>query len=284
MDNNNLHIISGPGSQPGESDGAELDYMQMPSEMSTFAVPLIPEADEAVGLDAGKALLERLLVYLQYYPNTDGKPLELGWLDEANRQLVNQVLGEGEVSIICEDRLGVRIQESVLAGVWRLNYLDEHGKVIRDVIEVAEIPSWVKQQTFSSANERVDVSVDALPEGVMNAPPLLAEINDHIDQVQPGGEPHIINLTLLPQTEQDLAFLNQQLGQGRVAVLSRGYGNCRISSTNIRNVWWVQYFNSQDRIILNSIEVTDVPIVACAAREDIQESAQRLAEIMEVYR
>ena len=258
--------------------------MQMPSGMSTYVMPHIPEPDEAAGLDAGKALLERLLIYLQYYPNTDGKALELGWLDEANRHLVDQVLGEGEVSIICDTRLGVRIQESVLAGVWRLNYLDEHGRVIRDVIEVAEIPSWVRQQTFSSAKQRVDVSVEALPDGVMNAPPLLAEINDHIDKVQPGGEPHIINLTLLPQTEQDLAFLNKQLGPGRVAVLSRGYGNCRISSTNVRNVWWVQYYNSQDRIILNSIEVTDVPIVACAAREDIQDSAQRLAEIMKVYR
>ena len=48
----------------------------------------------------------------------------------------------------------------------------------------------------------------------MNAPPLLAELNAKIAEYQPGGEAHIINLSLLPQTEQDLAFLEQRLGKG----------------------------------------------------------------------
>ena len=69
-----------------------------------------------------------------------------------------------------------------------------------------------------------------------------------------------------------------------LSILSRGYGNCRISSTGTRHVWWVQYFNSQDRTILNSLEITAVPSVACAAPEDITDSAQRLEEIMEFYR
>jgi len=72
--------------------------------------------------------------------------------------------------------------------------------------------------------------------------------------------------------------------EGRVTVLSRGYGNCRISSTATPGVWWVQYFNSQDRNILNTIEITDVPEVACAAQEDLEDSATRLAEILEIYR
>jgi hydrogenase-1 operon protein HyaF len=94
----------------------------------------------------------------------------------------------------------------------------------------------------------------------------------------------VINLTLLPQTEQDLAFLDRLLGAGSVTILSRGYGNCRITSTATRYVWWVQYFNSQDANILNTLEVTDVPAVACAAPEDIADSALRLGEILEVYR
>jgi hydrogenase-1 operon protein HyaF len=68
-----------------------------------------------------------------------------------------------------------------------------------------------------------------------------------------------------------------------VVMLSRGYGNCRITSTLTRNVWWVQYFNSQDTLILNTIEISHVPDVACAAQEDIDDSAQRLHEILEVY-
>jgi hydrogenase-1 operon protein HyaF len=48
-------------------------------------------------------------------------------------------------------------------------------------------------------------------------------------------------------------------------------------------VWWVQYFNSQDTLILNTLEVSDVPNVACASPEDIADSRQRLEEIMKVY-
>ena len=36
-------------------------------------------------------------------------------------------------------------------------------------------------------------------------------------------------------------------------------------------------------LILNSIEITDVPAVACAAPEDIADTRDRLAEILEPY-
>jgi hydrogenase-1 operon protein HyaF len=99
-----------------------------------------------------------------------------------------------------------------------------------------------------------------------------------------GTAPHAINLSLLPHTEEDLALLDSHLGRGPVHILSRGYGNCRISSTATRHVWWVRYYNSQDTLILNSLEVADVPDVALASPEDLEDSAQRLAEILGVYR
>ena len=36
---------------------------------------------------------------------------------------------------------------------------------------------------------------------------------------------------LLPHTEEDLAWLEQRLGQGATDILSRGYGNCRVRAT-----------------------------------------------------
>lgn len=284
MANDSEHVLIGPGSQPAEADGARLDYMPMPGGMMTYAAPDIPEAEAAAGLTAGKALLERLLQCLRNYPDSETLSFSLAGLDEANRRLVDQVLGEGEVSIVCAGAQGLRIQESVLAGVWRAQQLDEHGRLIGDAIEVAAIPAWVRRHGFQNARPRVPAAPAVMPRGVMNAVPLLAELNDAIDKVKPGADPHVINLTLLPQTEQDLLFLTQHLGEGRVKILSRGYGNCRISSTAVRHVWWVQYFNSQDRIILNSLEVTEVPEAARAALVDIQDSAARLDEILEIYR
>ncbi len=119
------------------------------------------------------------------------------------------------------------------------------------------------------------------PPGVHNAPPVLAELNDQIARWRPGDEPHVVNLTLLPQTPQDLAYLEASLGQGPVTVLSRGYGNCRVRATALRNLWWVQHFNSDDRMILNTLEVVDVPAAVLAAPEDLADSAQRLAEILD---
>lgn len=285
MNEINIPIVTGPGSQPSETDGAELDILQLPSGMDTYQAPVLPEPDEVAGLDAGKSCLVKLLNQLKTYEHADDapKPIELDGLDAANRELIDQVLGEGEVSIRFEGQVLARIQESVLAGVWRVRYIDEQEQVLRDTIEIGPVPLLLREQTFVDASKSVDGEVSVLPEGVLNAPPLLTEINDKLAAFDAYSEPHVINLTLLPQTEQDLDFLTERLGKGVVTVLSRGYGNCRISSTSTNHVWWVQYFNSQDRNILNTLEVTGVPRVACAAPEDIRDSASRLAEILEIY-
>ena len=66
---------------------------------------------------------------------------------------------------------------------------------------------------------------------------------------------------------------------GPVAIMSRGFGNCRITSTSLANVWRVQYFNNMQTLILNTIEVVDMPEVALAAPEDLADSALRLKEL-----
>ncbi len=115
---------------------------------------------------------------------------------------------------------------------------------------------------------------------LMNAPALA----DKLATFKPDAPVHVINLTLLPVSDGDPAYLDKRLGQGAVTILSRGYGNCRISSTAVKNAWWVRYFNSRESLILNTIEVTRIPGVACAAVQDLEDSAERLAEILEVYR
>jgi hydrogenase-1 operon protein HyaF len=48
-------------------------------------------------------------------------------------------------------------------------------------------------------------------------------------------------------------------------------------------VWSVQFFNTMDTILLDTVEIGDVPIVACAAEEDFRDSAERLREIEDAY-
>jgi hydrogenase-1 operon protein HyaF len=274
--------IFGPGSQPTEEDCIELDYLQMPQEMATYSMPRISTDLNPADLAQAKNILQQLEQDLIVFPSAS-EPIDLATLDQPSRQFINELLGEGEVSLICSGERNSRIQESALAGVWRLQQLDARQQIVADTVEIGIIPRQIIQSAFNGAASRIDTGWAALPPGVMNAPPLLAELNAKIAEYRPGDEAHIINLSLLPQTEQDLAFLEQRLGRGSVTILSRGYGNCRITTTGTRFVWWVQYFNSQDTLILNTLEVSDVPSVACASPEDIEDSRERLQEILKVY-
>ncbi|HHA19568.1 MAG TPA: hydrogenase expression/formation protein, partial [Methylophaga sp.] len=209
---------------------------------------------------------------------------ELDSLDQNNKMFMDQLLGDGEVSAQCGGDINAEIQESVLAGLWRVHYLDNNKNIIRDTMEVAAIPGIISEMTFQNAQENLDVDALNIPDTVYNAPPLLVEISDKLPNYKSGDEPHVINLSLLPHTEGDIEFLSDSLGIGPTVILSRGYGNCRISSTGTKNVWWVQYFNSQDTLILNTIEISKVPEVAIASNEDLEDSAERLNEILSLYR
>ena len=97
---------------------------------------------------------------------------------------------------------------------------------------------------------------------------------------RPGRPAHVLNLTLFPLTPDDHAVLDAALPVGPVALIARGFGDCRITSTRARDVWRVQYFNSMSTMILNTIEIVDVPEVALAAPEDLADTRTRLAELI----
>lgn len=270
----------GPGSQ-NEPDGQSLDHMEMPREMVTFDLPIAPEPEDTLGMEEGKARLNVLHKMLIGHKVKDrSQVLELGDLTPENLGLVNQILGEGEVSLVSGS--DIQVQEAVFAGVWRVLHFDD-GKVVQDTIEVGDWPHSVADRVFAIASPTGALASDPLPESVFNAPSILTEISDRVSEYKPGDATHSINLSLLPHTEEDLEYLAQKLGVGDTIILSRGYGNCRVSSTRTKNVWWVQYYNSQDALILNSIEIINVPEVVCSAQEDIDDSAERLGEVMAIY-
>ena len=275
--------VVGEGSQPQEDGDSNFNFDKPPGEMYTYDRPLIPEPEEVKDLKIAKALLAKLYhALLAYKVGEPAVCFDISAMDEANLDLINQVFNEGEVSVVYEGDTSVHIQESVLTGVWRVRSADENGKPSSDAIEIADIPSIVTEQAFANATP-LDTNLDNLPAGVLNTPPLIIEIAEQIEQWKAGGENHVINLTLLPLSSEDLNFLGHRLGVGPITILSRGYGNCRVGSTNKKNVWWVKFYNSEDILILNTIEIVDVPAVAKAAPEDLEDSAKRLKDILDVY-
>lgn len=268
--------LSGTGFQDGD-DG--LSYLAMPREMQTYLPPGLPEDDELAGCPEVLAVLARLQVLLACCL-ADGRRqrLALDGLSGPALTLLGQILGEGEVAIQIQDQPAISLQETVLAGVW----WGQQPATGQQWLEVADIPGCVLQRAFATARWPL-LEESGLPDGLINARPVLAELLEAARQqaVGPQAMAHVVNLSLLPFSAEDLAFLQDRLGAGPVVLLSRGYGSCRISSTATPGIWWVQYFNSTDQLILDTLEVTAIPQVACAAREDLEDSAGRLQDIRE---
>ncbi len=275
-----VHVI-GPGSQPGNS-GDTLSYIDMPSEMATFVAPSIPDPEDVRHLGAAREAMDWLQQALRKYsPGLHPQLANLSLLDDDNRELVNQVLGEGEVSINCEGEFPARIQESVLAGVWRTFYFDKDDNAVADLLEVADVPALVTAALDGGAVE-TDIA-DAEQAVAGNARSILVELQSAQATFATDGTTHSINLSLLPMSDEELEFLDQRLGRGPIDILSRAYGKCQVISTQAADTWWVRYYNGMGTLILNTIEVTRVPEVVIAAGEDLGDSAVRLREILAHY-
>jgi hydrogenase-1 operon protein HyaF len=269
-------VALGPGSHVEDES---LHYLEMPKAMHTYMAPILPEPEEILHRQAARLALRQVFAALE--EKTAGRaptPIDILGLPSDDRVLVNQVLGEGEVGAqVNHGTEQIRIQESVFAGVWRVRRFDQDDKLLADQIEVAEMPAIVTGFSNLGMIQASAMSVVRPGPGVGNTPSLLAEI-----QEQAGSAVHhVLNLTLLPFSPEDGEYLDQALGRGPITILSRGYGNCRITATGVARVWWVQFFNSQDVLILNTIEIADVPEVALAADEDIADSLERMGETLD---
>ena len=257
-------------------------YLDMPGSMDAYTAPSIPDPESVKHLDGAREAMAWLQQALtEWQPGGKLSIADLSALDEANRELVNQVLGEGEVSVSCSGAVNAKVQESVLAGVWRILYLDEEGRIVGDFLEVGPVPHVASLATEQKQEVACEGNGD-MPD-VINALPILVELAAARKKYLADGTGHAINLSLLPMTEADLEFVDERLGAGPIEFLSQAYGKCQVSSTRVSNIWWVRHYNSMGKLILNLLEVIDVPAVVAAAPEDIADSAMRLVEILEPY-
>ena len=263
-----------------EPDDA-VEYMPMPREMATFEMPGLPEPGPGHDIEGARDVLETFLSHFDAWLEAGGEPpaLDLVGLAPDALQVLNETLGEGEVAAIIDTTQQIRVQETVFSGTWRQQHFDVGGGLLHDYLLAAPIPPLVG--AIASESAAPTLRALELPAGAMNVPALIHELQDAMDRSSPLTPAHVINLTLLPLSPEDQAHIDQVLDGGSVVILSRGFGNCRISATAARNVWRVQYFNNMQTLILNTIEVTPMPEVAIAAREDLVETRERLADLVQ---
>jgi len=269
----------GAGTQPAED--LELEFLEMP-KAEPLCTPIPPENAAAEELAAAADVVEQLLEAMRgHRPGDPGAPrFSLKAMAPGALRTLNESLGHGEVSaVVASGNDGVwRIQETAFAGVWRSQREDARGGIVEDVLEADDMPLPVKQAAARVAGTRLDGAM--LPAGVMNAPSIVEELRHHAKQFRPGRPAHVVNLSLLPLVPADHEGLDHVLGEGPVAILSRGFGNCRINATNARGIWRVRYFNTMNTVILDTIEVVDLPEAARAAGDDYDDSLVRLVELL----
>ncbi|WP_153116324.1 hydrogenase expression/formation protein [Rhodocyclus tenuis] len=273
-----IPVVAAPDFPAADTD---LQYAPLPP-LETFAMP-IPQPTSAEAGAAAADLVGQLLEPMRRHAAADDSwRLDLSGVDAEVLTLVNQALGEGDVSILVAasgGEPGLRIQETAFTGLWRVRSFSADEALVHDELEIAGIPAAVRARAARDSTD--DFAIGELPPGLMNAPALLFELASQLAQRSDDAPPHIINLTLLPMQPADLQVIDAWLGEGPVRMLSRGFGNCRITASRLRNLWRVQYFNSMETRILDTIEVTDMPSVALATPEDIADSAERLVELID---
>jgi hydrogenase-1 operon protein HyaF len=278
------HVLVWHPKVPGEAPATVDDQLRL------IGMPtgLVRPARAALAADqmtaAARSTLNEVLAALRQHARAPGAPTRIGFenLDENDKATLADILGEGDVwaKVGSADRF-YRIVESVLAGIWRLEANTADGKTV-EWLEVGAAPQPIL--TASAELPRAAIEIPAqMPQGAMNVRPLLTELQERSAAYVPGEDSHIINFTLLPITEVDAEVMTTVLGQIPLVVKSGGYGSSRVYGTGLRHVWAVQYINSMGAVILDTLEIGGVPVAVMAAREDFEDSAERLDEIMQAF-
>lgn len=264
-----LPVVGGPTSAADALPTAALEALLGSDQPRAHALGDVKGADEAA------PVLRVLLTALQQV-GAGAVPVVIpleGLSDEATAALFD-ALAEGEVTASVRGAHVYRLRETALHGVWHVK--DETAR--REYLEVADVPQVVRGADLEATKELL--SIGKPPEGVMNVLPLLAELRHRMQTWKPGEANHVVSFTLLPMNEVDMRHLEAQLGHGPVMAESRGYGRTRVELTGHRHIWSVQYLNVMGAVVLDTLEVGDVPGALLAGREDFEDSAERLAELL----
>jgi hydrogenase-1 operon protein HyaF len=268
---------AGAGFQP---DGRQQD-VQNGHRATDLQSPPAARASNMSALLGARDVLAAFLAKLDAWNPTkeaNGPRSDFVGVADDVKHSIDQMLGEGEVSVEIAGESTWRIRESVFTGIWRCCQFNAARTLVADWLEAAPLPRIVLAAARATA--RLSLVTARVPPGVMNAPALIREIASQVAARRPGGRAHVVNLTLLPMGNDDHAALERAFPAGPVSITSHGFGNCRVTSTTSRDVWRVQYFNNANTLILNTIEVVDVPEVALASAEDLIDSRTRLAELV----
>ncbi len=270
-----------PGDAPADSDD-QLRLIGMPTGLVRAARQTL--ASESL-TTAARAVVNEVIADLKrrtQEPDAPPTRVSLNELDDGEKATLADILGEGDVwAKVGLDDAYWRVVESVMAGIWRVESSTADGTQ-GEWIEIGPVPAPILRAAAELPRTEIEIP-EQMPQGAMNAPALLYELQQRSREYRPGAENHVINFTLLPLTDVDAQVLTTVLGQVPLVIRSGGFGSSRVFATGLRHVWAVQFINGMGNVILDTLEIGGVPISVLAAREDFEDSAERLDEILQAF-
>ena len=114
-----------------------------------------------------------------------------------------------------------------------------------------------------------------------NARVLLGEIAECLQKLLERGESTTIDLLAMPLNATDLDWLRQRLGTGEVRITLDADGESTLQETNCPGVWWVQHHNPAGGVMSAFIEITPVPDLVRAHKDDMQSGLERLTLLID---
>lgn len=308
-----VKTILSSGGYASKITGRKPKLFKLPVANGTFLYPEAPYLRDKNGIKDGLLLLKDIHHALVMF-NEESKynQFELSALNTLSREFIDEIFEKGHIKATVQLNSGdidhIEVHQSIMAGVWRIKHLNHLGKIGADYLEIATFPSAIlskcralknKQPDDKSINTSLDTSpeepareqltsrlpLDALLQdsNSFDKHALIAELNLRGEQFSATDEPFVINLSASCIDEDMLTALEAQLDIDEVTMLSTTYGNCMINATSAINTWWVKYFDADDRVILNTLEVVDIPSIAKASYQDIALSGLKLKSLLAHY-
>ncbi len=202
------------------------------------------------------------------------------------------LLGEGEISGKIEpapdDREGtIHIRESVYPGIWLIGHRPPGSEgVVLSSIEIGRAPRILVRNPEPAPSlplngaDLTDQEYVRIKPGLMNAPSLLEETVYHLGTYLPDRKSHRIFLNKLPLSEGDAEWIDKVCSGGHISLVSKGYGDCRILSTQVPGLWRVLYKNPEGVPLLDALCVTELPDEIAATPEDLVQSKKDYGEFL----
>jgi hydrogenase-1 operon protein HyaF len=121
-------------------------------------------------------------------------------------------------------------------------------------------------------------ATDGLPLNHSNATPIMHEILHALQRLNANGESTTIDLCAIPFGPGDEEQLVTRLGRGEISIEMNSLGRSLILETAYSGVWLIDHRNADDQRIALQIEITPIPSILLAQKEDVRDAIARLQD------